>query len=392
MIVLEYKLKGKASQFARIDEAIRTMQFVRNKAIRFWMETKGVNKYDLNGISKPLAAEFDFAKKLNSMARQAACERAWASISRFFDACKKKLPGKKGYPRFQKDCRSVEYKSCGWKLTDGCRKLLMTDGHEIGSLKLVGNRPLNDFKDRIKRVRLLRRADGYYVQFCIDVDRQEAVPYTGSVIGIDVGLKSFLTDSNGEVVENPRFLRKSERRLKKMQRRVSKKLKGSANRKKARQRLGKVHLKVQRQRKDFATKLARALYQSHDLIAYENLQVRNMVKNRCLAKSISDAAWSLFRDKLEYYARLFRKVAIPVKPHYTSQMCSGCGEVVKKTLSERTHICRCGTVLDRDHNAALNILKLGIAQLSTEGHSGINAWGEDDRYPLLATASGQVAS
>lgn len=387
MIVLEYKLKGKPAQFARIDEAIRTMQFIRNKAVRYWMDTKGANKYDLNKLSKSLAAEFPFSDKLNSMARQAACDRAWASISRFFENCKKKRPGKKGYPRFQKDNRSVEYKTSGWKLTDGCRKILLTDGHEIGSLKLVGTVPLNQYdREKIKRVRLLRKADGYYAQFVIDVERQEADCYTGQMVGLDLGLTAFFTDSNGATEENPRLLRKSEKSLKRLSRRLSRTAKGSNKRKEARKRLARKHLKVQRQRKDFATKLARCVIQSNDLVAIENLQVRNMVKNRSIAKSISDAGWRLFRSKLEQYAERFRKVLVAVNPRYTSQNCSTCGKTVKKSLSTRTHICPCGCILDRDHNAALNILQLGIAQLSTAGHAGMNAPGEVGLCLELATA------
>lgn len=118
MLVQEYKLRGNSDQFARIDEAIRTMQFVRNKAIRFWLDHRGVGKYDLSVLSKTLASEFTFVRKLNAQARQAACERAWDSISRFYRNCKKQIPGKKGFPRFKQDTRSVEYKTTGWKLTD----------------------------------------------------------------------------------------------------------------------------------------------------------------------------------------------------------------------------------------------------------------------------------
>ena len=399
MLIREYKLKGKAVQYRTIDRAIRTVQFVRNKAVAFWQDAQPgqkTNLFAMHRLAKDLATEFPFVAQLGSQARQLAAERASISVTNFYRNCREKKPGKKGYPRFQKNCRSVEYSQAGWKLSEDCRRVIFTDKNGIGSLKLVGTIPLNQYpKEKIKRVRIVRRADGYYVQFVIDVERQELAPYTGSMIGLDVGLTSFLTDSNGEEMESPRFLRKTECRIKKMQRQVSKKQRGSANRRKARTRLGRAHLKVQRQRIDFATKLARALYQSHDLIAYENLQVRNMVKNHRLAKSISDAAWSLFRQKLEYYARLFGKVAIPVDPRYTSQMCSSCGAVVKKTLSERTHACPCGAVLDRDHNAAMNILALGIQQLSsstTGGHPESNAWGEDSLYPLLATASGQAAS
>ncbi len=225
-------------------------------------------------------------------------------------------------------------------------------------------------------MRLPCRADGYYVQFCIDVDRKETHSFQNRMVGIDVGLNHFYTDSEGNKLENPRFLRKGEKAIKKAQRRVSRKEKGSANRAKARNRLGKKHLKIGRQRKDFVVKTARALVQSVDLVAYEDLKVQNMVKNHNLAKSINDAAWSMFRDWIEYYAKIFGVAAVAVTPHYTSADCSKCGRQVKKTLSTRTHKCVCGCVLDRDHNSGINILVKG---LSTVGHTETHACEEIDR-------------
>ncbi|MCW6039070.1 transposase, partial [Spirulina subsalsa FACHB-351] len=175
------------------------------------------------------------------------------------------------------------------------------------------------------------------------------------------------TDSNGETVENPRHLRKGEERLKQSQRIVSKRKKGGKNRAKARVVLGKRHLKISRQRKDFAVKLARCVIQSNDLVAYEDLRIRNMVRNHNLAKSISDASWYQFRVWLEYFGKVFGKTTVAVPPERTSQECSRCGVIVQKTLSTRTHACQCGCVLDRDHNAARNILGRG---LSTVGHTG----------------------
>jgi len=380
MLVLEAKLKGNTEQYNLIDEAIRTALFVRNKALRYWMDNRGTNKYDLSAQCAVLAKEFDFAKKLNSQARQSSAERAWSAINRFFENCKKKVLGKKGYPKFKKCGHSVEYKQTGWKLSEDRKYLTLTDGFKIGSLKLVGSRDLNFYQiEQIKRVRLVKRADGYYAQFCVDVDRREEMQPTQTTIGLDVGLNHFYTDSKGEVVENHRFLRKSERQLKKLQRKVSKRKKGSANRRKAVKRLARKHLQVSRQRKDFAIKTARCVVRSNDLIAYEDLQVRNMVKNHKLAKSISDASWSMFRDWVEYFGKVFGKVTIAVPPHYTSQNCSTCGTLVKKSLSERTHQCsHCGTVLDRDHNAALNILaiglnRVGLIQISTPVESSTSA-------------------
>jgi putative transposase len=225
------------------------------------------------------------------------------------------------------------------------------------------------------------------------VERTEEVIPTGIAIGIDVGLNHFYTDSAGETVSNPRHLRKSEKSLKRIQKRVSRKKKGSSNRKKAINKLGRKHLKVSRQRKDFAIKTALCVVKSSDFVAYENLQVKTMVKNHKLAKSISDAAWSQFAQWLQYFGKVYGKTVVAVNPQYTSQDCSSCGNLVKKSLSVRTHICSCGTILDRDHNAALNILAKGLRQtginLNTVGHTGINAWGQTDLYSLVVTSTGK---
>lgn len=368
MLVLEFKTYGKASQCQSIDEAIRATQFIRNKSIRLWMDGQAKSWVELSRHCALLAKEFPFANKLNSMARQAAAERAWAAISRFYDNCKKGLLGKKGFPQFQKDCRSVEYKTSGWRLADDRKSITFTDKNQIGRLKLKGTRDLHFYQpDQIKRVRLVKRADGYYVQFCVQVDRTEQIEPSGNAVGLDVGLKEFYTDSNGAMVENPRFLRKGEQVLKRFQRRVSRKVKGSSNRRKTRVILGKRHLKISRQRKDHAVKLARCVITSNDVVAYEDLRIKNMVKNHCLAKSINDASWYQFRVWLEYFGKVFSKITIAVVPNGTSQECSQCGEVVKKSLSTRTHVCQCGCEMDRDHNAAKNILSRG---LSTVGHTG----------------------
>jgi putative transposase len=389
MIVLEFKLKGKAEQYRIIDEMIRTAQFVRNQTLRHWIENQGVKLVDLYKQCAIMAKEFEWAGKLNSMARQASAERAIFAIQRFFANCKAKKPGKKGYPQFKKHSRSVEYKTSGWELSTDKRCLTLKDGFAAGKFKLLGSWDLHFYApSEIKRIRILRRADGYYAQFCINVERKEEFVSTGKAIGIDVGLNHFYTDSDGETVSNPRYLRKSEKALKRLQKRVSRKKKGSGNRKKAINKLGRKHLKVTRQRKDFAIKTTPGAVKSNDFVAYEELQVRNMVKNHKLAKSISDAAWSQFAQWLKYFGKVYGKTISAVAPQYTSQECSNCGNLVKKTLSNRTHICGCGTVLDGDHNAARNILVKGLKQakinLNTAGHAEINAWGQNDLYSMMA--------
>ena len=366
-------LNGTKEQYQALDDAIRTAQFIRNKAVRYWMDNQGVGKADLYILCKNLAKEFAFALKLNSAARQASAERAWQSISSFYTRCKKQEK-KKGYPKFKKHCRSVEYKVSGWKLSADCMTIAFTDGFGIGTLALYCNFQTREDLHRLKinRVRVVRRADGYYAQFCFDADRKEKGEYTGNIIGLDLGLKFFIKDQNDNAVIYPQFLRKSERKLKKAQRKLNKKfVKGkkpqSNNYHKARIWLGRVNLKIQRQRKDWSIKLARCVVHSNDVVVYEDLKIANMIKNHHLAKSISDASWYQFTQWLGYYGLIWDKVVVAVSPNYTSQDCSDCGHRVKKSLSTRTHSCpNCNLEICRDQNAAINILKKGMNILGIE--------------------------
>ena len=375
MLIYEYKLDGTPAQYAAIDEAIRVVQFIRNKCVRLWMDTRGTGKNDLQCSCAELAREYPFVRRLNSQARQASADRAWSAISRFYENCKQNKPGKKGYPQFQHDNRSVEYKTTGWKLDPDGRHLTFTDGCGIGRLRLVGNKQqqIEAFPTKqIKRVRMVKRADGYYVQFGVAAHKAIIHQPLGKQVGIDVGLLAYYTDSDGKTVNNPRHFRRAEQRLKRLHRRLSRKRQGGNNRKKARRALAKGYLKVQRQREDFARKQASTLVSSHDLIAYEHLQIRNMLKNRHLAKSIHDAGWGAFLRWVKYYGAVHHIPVIAVEPHFTSQACSQCGTRVNKSLSVRTHICTsCGVVLDRDQNAALNILAKALD--GTAGHSGTDA-------------------
>ena len=381
MFVLEFKVRNpKLEQCQAIDEAILTAQFVRNKCLRYWMDNRGVGKYDIYKHNTQLRKEYQFVKDLNSHATQCAVERTWSSISRFFDNCKKNIPGKKGYPKFKKHSRSVEYKVSGWKLSEDSKRITFTDKKGIGTLKLIVSRDLSSFQlEQFKRCRIIKRADGYYVQFVLKLDPRDTVtqlPITKQCLGIDVGLKEFYADSNGYLEPIPQFYRKSEKQLNRANRKKSKKYqKGkpqSKNYHKARIRYARKHLRVSRQRKEYCKRVAYCVIKSNDFVAYEDLNVKGMVRNRKLAKSISDAGWSTFRQWLEYFGYKHGRVTVAVPPHQTSQICSNCGAVVKKSLSTRTHVCECGFVEDRDVNAALNILQKG---LSTAGHTGTYAWG-----------------
>src|SRR2546425_12249630 len=209
MLIYEYKLDGKKAQYAAIDEAMRVVQFIRNKCLRLWMDgtvwgtisaRRRIKKNDLQCYCAVLAKEYSFAACLNSQARQASADRAWFAISRFYENCRNHKPGKKGYPKFQRDNRSVEYKQTGWSLSPDGRHITFTDGCGIGRLRLIGNpgQHIETFPVKhIKRVRILRRADGYYVQFAVQAQRKVEHVSTGSAVGIDMGLKVFYADSHG---------------------------------------------------------------------------------------------------------------------------------------------------------------------------------------------------
>ncbi len=395
MFVYEYKVNPKPQQITAINEAIRTSQFVRNKVLRYWMDHRGVGKTEMFRYNTQLRKEFKFVEELNSHDCQTAVERVLKAVNRFYDNCKKQIPGKKGYPKFKKNTRSVEYKVSGWKLSDNKKYITFTDNKGIGTLKLIGTRDLNFYQlDQIKRVRIVRRADGYYVQFSVQLDPRDTVkPLIPSqkAVGIDVGIKYFLAESCGNIEPNPNFYRNGEKQLNRINRKKSKKYrKGkpqSQNYHKARNRYALKHLKVSTiQREEFVKRVALRLIKSNDLIAYEDLNVKGMVKNRHLAKSISDAGWSSFRCWLDYFGYKYGKITIAVSPHNTSQNCSKCGEKVQKSLSTRTHVCpHCNYVEDRDINAAINILQKG---LSTVGHTESYKLGECDPLAPLEQSCG----
>ncbi|MCZ8359537.1 MAG: transposase [Microcystis sp. LE19-388.1G] len=383
MFVLEYKVKPKPNQIEAINEAIRTTQFVRNKVLRYWMDNPGVGKTELFRYNTALRKEFKFVDDLNSHACQTAVERTLRAITRFYDNCQNKVKGKKNYPKFKKHSRSVEYKVSGWKLSKDKRHITFTDKKGIGTLKLIGSRDINYYQpDQIKRVRILNRADGYYVQFCIKLDPRDTVkPLTPSqkANGIDVGLKFFLVDSEGHQIDCPNYYRKAEKQLNRLNKKKSKKYrkgkKQSRNYHKARKRYARKHLRVSRQREEFVKSVALRLVKSNDLIAQVNLNIKGMVKNRHLAKSITDAGWSVFRQWLEYFGDKYGKLTIAVSPHNTSQDCSNCGQKVQKSLSTRTHVCpHCGYTDCRDRNAALNILQKGLSSVGRT--QTLNASGE----------------
>jgi putative transposase len=353
----KYKLKPTPDQARMLDRTLMLCRHVYNAAIgerREAWRMRGVSvsyyqqKAELPGIKEAMP---EYAE-VNSQVLQDVVLRVDRAYQAFFRRVKTGETA--GYPRFQGRNRyhSFTYPQVG---EHGCARL--DNGFlvlsKIGRVAVRWSRPLEGTP---KTVIISREADGWYaILSCADVPAQP-LPPTGREIGIDVGLKVFLITADGLAIENPRHHRKAEKKLAKAQRRVSKRKKGSKRRGKAVGQLGKRHQKVKRQRADFHHKTARMLLRQNDTIYLEDLRVANMVRNRHLAKSISDAGWAQFRSILEAKAACAGRRVIAVPPHYTSQDCSGCGERVPKSLSVRTHVCTsCGLVLDRDENAARNI-------------------------------------
>jgi putative transposase len=262
-----------------------------------------------------------------------------------------------GYPRFRHEgrFRTIEFPSYG----DGCR--LKDNGRlylqHIGHIKVKFHRPV---EGKVKIVSVKRSCGKWYVIFSCDLGDAPEATGDGPAVGIDLGLKSFLVTSEGESVGPPRYYRESQKKLRRAQRCVSRKKKGSKRQRKARKQVARLHEKTANQRRDFHHKQARKLVDRHGSIAHETLNVKGIIRSR-LAKPTHDAGWASFLNILSYKAEEAGTRVFAVDPRNTTQACSSCGALpeVKKTLSDRTHVCPCGYVADRDVNAALNILRLG---------------------------------
>ena len=230
---------------------------------------------------------------------------------------------------------------------------------KVGHLKIRYHRPLPDGK--IKTLTISKKASGWYATIVVEVPDPVTAPVE-TTLGVDVGLNAFVVDSDGQRIPNPCHYRKSEKKLGKHQRVLSRRKKGSKRRAKQREIVARTYQRIANQRKDFQFKVAHRILERCDEVAVEDLKIKNMLKNHYLAKSISDAGWGSFRLKLQSKAASAGKQFTKVKPHHTSQKCAGCDSTVPKQLSDRIHDCpHCGLVLDRDHNAAINIKKAAVA-------------------------------
>ncbi|NJM71015.1 MAG: transposase [Scytonema sp. RU_4_4] len=272
-----------------------------------------------------------------------------------------------GRPRFKPRDR---YRTFTYpQMKDGCLQSNLINLPMLGKVKVILHRPIpNGFK--IKTASITKKSDGYYLTLSLE---DATVPTIkpdfnpNSITGIDVGLKEFLTTSDGKTVAIPQHYRKAQKRLKVIQKRVSRRKKGSKRRQKAVKQLGKQHKKVADKRKDFHFKTANNLLKKYDVVAVEDLNVKGLARTR-LAKSVLDAGWSSFLSILTNKAENAGLLVIPVKASGTSQDCSNCGVKVPKKLHERWHDCpNCKCSLDRDHNAAINIKNRAV------GHSVLKA-------------------
>ncbi len=265
---------------------------------------------------------------------------------------------KPGYPRFRGhgryDSMTFPQAPSGCELRDGFLRL-----SKVGAVKIVLHRQLQGTP---KTCTIKRSPTGkWYACFSCEVAVPKPLKRSKEAVGIDVGLHSFATLSTGESITNPRFFRHDEKALAKAQRRLSREAKGTPERVRRRKVVGRIHERIAFRRLDFAHQQARKVVNRFGLITVEDLKVNRLVHNRCLAKSIADAAWSLFFTLLFGKAAEAGRTAVKVNPAYTSQMCSACGHRKKVALAERTFRCPCCTLeIDRDHNASLNILALGL--------------------------------
>jgi putative transposase len=295
-------------------------------------------------------------KEVYSQVLQDVARRLDKAYQAFFRRVKK--GEKAGFPRFKPQSRydSFTYPQRGFAL-DGKHIELS----KIGAVRIKLHRQPQGL---IKTCTVTVKNGRFYVCLSCEVEVQP-LARTNQHVGVDLGVKHLAVTSDEQYFEAPKYLRKSEEKLKRLQRAVSKKRRGSNRRRKAVVLLARQHERVANQRKDNAHKVSRTLVNRYDTIAFENLNVQGMVKNHHLAKGIADAGWNQLVQFTSFKAESASRVVVLVDPRYTSQRCSGCNEMVKKTLAERVHRCpHCSTTLDRDVNAAINILALAMKLVS----------------------------
>lgn len=354
----QYKLYPNQSQIVEFEKWISICCWTYNRALEhrikaYRRRAMNVTFYDQVYLLTHWRTKI---KSLSSVPRWFEMD-SLARVDRGMKAFFRRLKsgGIPGFPRFRSNKRynSLSYSKVGNYISGSHIRI-----PNLGYIRCRGR----TVPRGIQRVlRIIRRSTGWYAQIVLD-DRKTPlnVKPINSAIGIDVGLDSFATLSNGSKIDNPRFGMLSIRKLRALHRRVSRRVRGSKRQQRAVKILGQQHELVANQRRCFCHQQSTALVRKYDLIGYENLNINNMVRSR-FAKSILDAAWGTFCNQIVVKAANAGQQAIAVDPRSTSQTCPDCGAIVKKKLSERTHSCECGLVCDRDHAAAQVILARALA-------------------------------
>jgi putative transposase len=352
----EYRIRPNKKFIAACEKALDDSRFVYNSALeqRIRVFEATGKSIGLNEQSRQLTEARNALPEIKSVLRTIQRD-ALDRLDEAFDAFFRRLKAgqKSGFPRFKGRDRYHTFSQKYEKVRPCPIKGDKLTVPGVGTCRVRLSRPL---EGRCKQLRITRRADGWYVLLDCEISKPAPLTKTGETVGVDVGIKSFATLSTGKEIPNPRYLKQAADQLARDQRRLSRKIKGSQNRKKARRKVALRHLRVQRARKHFHHEEAAKLVKAFDRIAVEDLNIRGMVKNRYLAKAILDVAWGQFfaitKAKAENAGRTFERR----DPRYTSQTCSNCGSRQKMPLAIRIYECeKCGLVIDRDHNAAKNL-------------------------------------
>jgi putative transposase len=359
----KYRLYPSKEQAETLEQVLDCCRELYNAALQerrdaYRMAGKTISYYEQKRELPGVKEERPEYRQIGSQVLQDVIQRVeWAFAAFFRRVRAGETPG---YPRFKGRDRydSFTYSQAGWKL-DGSRLVLAG----IGALKVRWSRPI---QGTIKTVTIHRSADQWYVCFSCILDVPQPVPPDRPATAIDVGLEYFATLADGSHIANPRYLREAEEALARRQRRLQTKRRGSKNRRRAKVLVARAHRRIRNKRLDFHHQEARKIVARHGAIAVEGLRIKNMVRHPHLAKSISDAGWNQFLTILTIKAEEAGLVVVVVNPAGTSHVCSGCGRVVTKTLSDRWHTCPyedCGLSLQRDHNSAREILnRAGLAR------------------------------
>jgi putative transposase len=358
MKIYEFRLRPTVHQEQKLYEMMWLTKNLYNKGLEELIEHYKKTGKHLNRFSHDKIHNKKTDPDLPAVLVDTTIARLHVSFANFFRGLK--ASRKVGFPRFRSIHRwtSFEFRDAG-NYIEGSH--FHSGKACAGNIKMIKHR---EMEGTFKHARIVKRPSGWYVQ-CICALPESNLPKKEGVIGLDFGLKSLVVDSNGTITKNDRTLRTQLKKLRRAQRKVSRRVKGSHNRKKAVHELARLHERIQQRRKDYLHKVSRRITDEFGTIFLEDLQISNMVKNHHLALSISDASWGMLRQFLTYKAEYAGGQVIAVAPHYTSQKCSNCGEMVEKSLSVRTHLCSsCGYCDDRDVNAAKNILRLGLSLYS----------------------------